>query len=208
VIYVGDELLIKALVGSGVDLSSLSRFKVVSSESPHGVYVYDRVRGEWVLTLISGNAFKPPIDGYYIIYFDNSKCSACRAYDGTWFKYVEEVAKRLTNHYFIVILCEWFSRKCNSEAASNSFKEYDIHASPTTYLLYFRDGKVVYREKYEGRLNSNELIKIVEEFSLRVEKFLRGEKVELPKKEEEVDITEVIKKLIEIISEASKSRRS
>ncbi|MEM0453249.1 MAG: hypothetical protein QXO98_01120 [Sulfolobales archaeon] len=202
-----DELLIKSMVGYGVDVGKLNRFKEVSSESPHGIYIYDRTRDEWVLTPLEGDAFKPIIDGSYVIYFDNSKCHACRAFDNNWFPYIRSIAKKLDNHYFIIILCEWFSRKCSSEAASKSFKEYDIHASPTTYLMYSKGGNILYREKYEGKLNQAELVKIIEEFSSRVEKFMKGEKVELPKTEEEVDITEVIKKLIEILSEANKSEK-
>lgn len=203
-----DELLIKSMVGYGVDVSKLSKFKEVGSESPHGIYVYDRISDEWILTVLEGDAFKPIIDGSYVIYFDNSKCHACRSFDGNWFPYVRSVAKKLNDYYFIIILCEWFSRKCSSNAASKSFKEYEIHASPAIYLMRSKNGNIVYKEKYEGRLNQAELIKVIEEFNSRVDKFMRGEKVELPKPEEDVDITEVIKKLIEILSEASKSNKS
>ncbi|MEM0361134.1 MAG: hypothetical protein QXH57_05925 [Sulfolobales archaeon] len=200
-----DESVIKSIVGYDVDVSRLSRVKEVSSESPHGIYVYDRSRDEWVLTSTNGNAFKPVVDGYYIIYFDNAKCHACRSFDSDWFPYIRSIAKKLDRHYFLVVLCEWFSRKCASEAASKTFKEYEVHASPTTYLIYLKNGGIVYKEKYEGRLNSVELVKVVEGFATRAEKFMRGEKVELPKAGEEVDITELIKKLIEALNEANKS---
>ncbi len=205
---IADDELIRSLAGSS-DLSKLRRYDEVGSESPHGLYVYERDSGKWVLTRVDGEGFKPVLDGYYVLYFDNAKCHACRSYDSEWFPYVREASKKLHDHYFIVILCEWFSRKCNSESASKSFKEYDVHASPTTYLLYVRNGSIAYKEKYEGRLNRDELRKVVGEFSVRVEKFERGERVELPKTaEEEVDIAEVIRKLIELLREAGKSERS
>lgn len=202
-----DELVIKSLLGHEVDISKLSRLKEVTSESPQGIYIYDRNSDEWVLTLTDGNVFKPVVDGYYIIYFDNAKCHACRSFDGDWFPYIRGSAKKLERHYFVVILCEWFARKCSSEAASRSFKEYEVHASPTIYLIYLKDGKILYKEKYEGKLNSLELVKVVEGFSSRVEKFMKGEKVELPKTEEEVNIAELVKKLLEILGEANKSVR-
>lgn len=194
-----DVELIKGLVGS--DVSLLSRFDEVSGNSPHGIYVFDRVSGKWVLTLVSGDGFKPLLDGYYVIYFDNAKCHACRSYDGEWFSYIRESIKELHNYYFIIILCEWFARKCSSEAASKSFKEFDVHASPTTYLLYVKNGRVTYKEKYEGKLTKEELRRVVGEFRIRVQKFERGEKVELPKTTEEVDITEIVKKILEILKE-------
>ncbi len=203
-----DELMIKAVLGHEVDTSKLSRFKEVKSESPHGVYIYDRNRDEWVLTLTDGEAFKPVVDGYYIIYFDNSRCHACRSFDDSWFPYVRDNAKKLDRHYFLIVLCEWFSRKCSSEAASKSFKEYDVHASPTTYLMYWRDGKVIYKEKYEGGLKPAELAKVVGEFSVRVERFMKGEEVVLPKTGEEVDVFELVKKLIEALEEANKSEKT
>ncbi len=200
-----DELVIKSLLRREVDVVKLSRLKEVTSESPQGIYVYDRDVDEWVLVLTDGDAFKPVVDGYYVIYFDNAKCHACRTFDGSWFPYIRNNAKKLEGHYFLVVLCEWFARRCSSEAAGKSFKEYEIHASPTTYLMYSKDGKIVYKEKYEGRLNTSELVRVVEGFSSRVEKFMKGEKVELPKTEEEVDIAELVKKLLEILGEVNKS---
>jgi len=183
-------------------MPQLIRFKEVGAEAPHGIYVYDRSSDFWVLTSVGGDAFRPLIDGYYVIYFDNAKCHACRAYDTHWFPYLRRVARELPDHYFIIVLCEWFAQKCNSEAASKTFKEFDVHASPTTYLLHVRGGNVIYKEKYEGSLNYAELEEVIKGFRTRAERAERGEEVKLPKKE--VDINEIIKKLLEILSKAEK----
>jgi len=205
---VGDDLVVEELAKKLFrEVASLKRFKVIGSDSPHGIYLYDRESDKWVLASVSGEAFLPRSDGYYIIYFDNTKCSACRKYDKYWFPYVRKVAKKLSNHYFVIVLCEWFARNCRSESASKTFTTFDVHASPTTYLLHVKDGEVAYKEKYEGYLTDTELSKIVGEFRVRAEKAERGEKVELPKKEE-VDVVELLKKLLETISAEAEGRRS
>ncbi|MCD6428676.1 MAG: hypothetical protein J7L12_03565 [Desulfurococcales archaeon] len=206
----GEELVIEELAKKLFrEVASLKRYKAIGADSPHGIYLYDRLNDEWVLASVDGEAFMPKSDGYYIIYFDNTRCSACRKYDKYWFPYVRKVAKELSDHYFVIVLCEWFARNCRSESASKTFATFDVHASPTTYLLHVKDGEVAYKEKYEGYLTDAELEKIVGEFKVRAEKAERGEKVELPKKEE-VDVVELLKKLLEAIStetEAGKPSR-
>jgi len=178
-------------------LRKVRRFKEVGSKSPHGIYIYDHVRDEWVLVQVDGGYFEPRREGYYVIYFDNTKCPACRKYDLYWFPYTKSVAGRLGGYYFIIVLCEWFAGRCRSEAASSSFTFYDIHASPTTLLLRVKGGKVVYNEKYEGVLTAEELRKVVEGFADRAEKAERGERVELPvKRGGEEELIDLLRKLL------------
>ncbi len=204
----GDEVVIEELARRLFkEVASLKRYKVIGADSPHGIYLYDKLNDEWVLTSVDGEAFLPRSDGYYIIYFDNTKCSACRKYDKYWFPYVRKAAKELSDHYFVIVLCEWFARNCRSESASKTFTTFDVHASPTTYLLHVKDGEVAYKEKYEGYLTDTELEKVVGEFKARAEKAERGEKVELPKREE-VDVVELLKKLLEAISAEAEAKKS
>lgn len=192
-------------------VSSAMRYvKEVDTKCPHGIYIYDRDRDLWMLVRSDGDAFEPSEDGVYVIYFDNTKCPACRKYDTIWFPFVRKWSKEHHNHKFVVVLCDWFARECKSEAASNSFRKYDVHASPTTVITYVKDGKRVYDEKYEGVLYEFELKLILEGFEERANKHLRGEKVELPIKKESVEaslqklIAEIIKQLL--TSTESKSR--
>ncbi len=144
------------------------------------MYIYDRANDEWVLIRVEGDPFKPTKDGVYVIYFDNTKCPACRRYDPIWFNYVRKYASKDPKLNFVIVLCEWFARNCNSEAASKTFREYDVHASPTTIFLYVKGGKSVYSEKYEGVLYEFELSMITDGFVERAEKSLKGEKVQPP----------------------------
>ncbi len=180
----------------------MKRVKEVDTSCPHGIYLYDKDRDEWVLVRVEGEAFRPEHDGIYVIYFDNTKCPACRRYDPTWFSYVRKYAKKMHNLNFVIVLCEWFARNCASEAASKTFKEFDVHASPTTIFAYVKNGKIVYNEKYEGVLYEFELSMITEGFAERAEKSLRGEKVEPPIKATATAtlqqlITELLKMIIE-----------
>ncbi len=182
--------------------------KEVTTQSPHGIYLYDPSKDVWRLIATEGDPYIPKEDGAYVIYFDNTKCPACRRYDPIWFGYIRSVARKLENYRFVIVLCDWFARECKSTAAANTFRHYDVHASPTTILLYVKNGKEVYRESYEGVLKEDELKAVVEGFVERAEKAMRGEKVEKPIKKEEADVAELIKLLLAIIKSVEKEERS
>ncbi|ABN69417.1 hypothetical protein Smar_0304 [Staphylothermus marinus F1] len=143
---------------------------VLSIDSPHGIYVYDKGKDKWVLIKKENGPFKPEKDGFHIIYFDNAKCPACRIYDLTWYPYVKLFGSTLENTYFYIVYCDWFAQECNSEAARKSFKYYNIHASPTTLLLYVENGEVKDQEKIEGAKTLDKLASIIDEFIKRNKK--------------------------------------
>ncbi|WFO75095.1 hypothetical protein J4526_08485 [Desulfurococcaceae archaeon MEX13E-LK6-19] len=145
-------------------LKPLKRVKIVDVKSPHGVYVYNKKDKLWDLVMVDGEAFKPWKDGYWIIYFDNTRCPACRIYDFSWYVYVETIGRTMDDTEFVIILCDWFARECKSEAAKKSFEEYDIHASPTTILMKVSNGKIEKMERVRGAKNLGELIEIINKF--------------------------------------------
>jgi len=157
-------------------------FRKIGTDSPHGIYVYKAKEQVWELIRVDGEAFKPWEKGVYVIYFDNTKCPACRRYDDIWFPFVEKwINERKDSTKFVIILCDWFARECKSQAASESFKKFEIHASPTTIVLYADDsGEIKYQEKYEGVLYEFELKLILEGFEERAVKAMKGEKVSPP----------------------------
>jgi len=174
--------------------------KKVVADCPHGIYVYDREKSGWRLIRTEGKHFEVGElgDGVYVIYFDNTKCPACRKYDLYWYPFMETTAKTLDGYYFVIILCEWFAGKCRSPAAAATFKHYKVVASPTTLLAYVVDGKTIYTEKYEGVLTLEELLKVVPSFKERGERARRGEKVEPPLKDKvsKDELLELLKKLL------------
>ena len=161
--------------------SAAQSYKIVNDSSPNGIYVYDHEKRLWQLVRVDGEHFKPGKKGVYVIYFDNTKCSACRKYDNIWFPFIESLSNSRKDINFVIVLCNWFARDCNSSAAANTFKHYDVHASPTTVVLYANDnGDIVYQEKYEGVLYEFELKLILENFEERAQKAAKGEKVTPP----------------------------
>lgn len=132
--------------------------KEVDPISPHGVYYYIPEKDVWRLIQIDGEAFIPKEDGFYVIYFDNTRCPACRVYDLHWYPWVREYAKKYNDTCFIIVLCRWFARNCSSTAASNTFKHWGVRASPTTLFLYVRNGKIVVDTRREGVLDRDKLI--------------------------------------------------
>ncbi|MEM1541389.1 MAG: hypothetical protein QW101_02545 [Ignisphaera sp.] len=160
---------------------SSSTLKIVNETSQNGIYLYDPKNSVWIFLRSDGDSYKPDKKGIYVLYFDNAKCSACRKYDNIWFPFVQNNANTKNNLYFVVILCNWFARDCTSKAASESFKHYDVHASPTTIVLYVDEsGEIKYQEKYEGVLYEFELKLILENFEERAMKAVKGEKVSPP----------------------------
>jgi hypothetical protein len=131
----------------------------VETTDPHGIYVYT---GEgWKLLRREGEPFRLGElgDGIYVVYFDNTRCPACRIYDREWYPFVE---KHRDEAHFVIVLCEWFARVCNSPAASRSFLEYRVRASPTTMFARVENGSVVEQVKREGALPGYELDLILE----------------------------------------------
>lgn len=136
----------------------------IEPDSPHGIYVYDFNKDKWVLKQVSGNSLLPWEDGYYLIYFDNSRCPACRSYDNHWFPFVKIFGRLFREFNFVVVLCDWFARECASEAASSTFKKFDIHASPSTMLMRVMRGEIVEKKEFSGVKKINELLEIVTTF--------------------------------------------
>lgn len=137
----------------------------VEPDSPHGIYVYDFNKEKWVLRQVSGNPNLPWGDGYYVVYFDNSRCPACRSYDNFWFPFVKIFGKMFTDCNFVIVLCDWFARECASEAASGAFKKFDVHASPTTILLHVANGEIKKKEEHSGVKKLDDLLKILTDFT-------------------------------------------
>jgi len=158
-----DKKTLEEMVGSRV--KSVAVYDKVDASTPHGVYIYDQGTGKWVYVEFEGEFFNPKRDGIYVIYFDNAKCPACRVYDIHWFPFVTLLGSTYRNTFFVIVLCEWFARNCSSQQASNTFKHYDIHASPTTLLLYVHNGVAVSSEKVEGVKTMDKLAKHIEEFA-------------------------------------------
>lgn len=129
----------------------------VGVDSPHGVYMYDPGKKVWRLIAVEGGPFKPREDGIYVVYFDNTRCPACRIYDFAWYRFVEEESRRGNPPRFVIVLCDWFAHECRSDAAAASFRWYRVHASPTTLFLYVKNGEVVEEERREGALRLEEL---------------------------------------------------
>lgn len=142
-------------------------FDIVEPTNPHGIYIYARSLDKWVKVGINGY-FKPLLDGVYVIYFDNAKCGACRIYDLFWFPFVKLVGN-YSNVYYVITLCEWFARNCRDESAVETFKFYDVHASPTTVLVAVKNGDIIGKEKVEGIKRMHELSDIIEKFALKHE---------------------------------------
>ncbi len=143
---------------------------MVGVDSPNGVYIYDKKKNKWVLISTDGEHYVPDEDGVYVIYFDNTRCPACRIYDLSWYTYIKLFGKDLEDVNFVIILCEWFARNCKSEAAKKSFEYYNIHASPTTVLLYVKNGKVVLEDRFEGAKKLDFLASKIEEFIRKARK--------------------------------------
>ncbi|MEM0026218.1 MAG: hypothetical protein QXZ48_02810 [Zestosphaera sp.] len=166
-----------------------SKFREITPENKHGIYKYLRGEDTWVYLNIEGIDPFIPRDKYAVMYFDNAKCHACRRYDIYWFPFVRSLSSESNEFSFYIVLCNWFARDCESLVASATFTYFDVHSSPTTLLLSWIDGKVAYKEKYDGVLSDIDLKNIVPSFPERVSKFLKGEPVKPPLSKEDTIIS-------------------
>ncbi len=169
--------------------------KEVGVNDLHGIYAYRKEKDVWVMLESSDLDPFIPKEKYAVIYFDNTRCPACRRYDIYWYPFVRKYSKLLNNHGFYIVVCGWFARECESPAASATFTFFDVHASPTTFLVMVEDRKVLYKEKYEGVLTDTDLEKVVPGFSERAEKALRGEPVKPPLTKEDT-LLNLLKKIL------------
>jgi hypothetical protein len=185
-------------------------FKTVNENMPNGIYIYDKDKNGWRLIRTDGEPFKPDRKGVYVVYFDNTKCSACRKYDTIWFPFIENNTQNLRQFNFVIILCNWFARDCNSTAAAETFRHFDIHASPTTVILYAdENGEIKYQEKYEGVLYEFELKLVLEGFEERATKSMRGEKVTPPLEKKSGNIVDelILQILKTLLEKGSKEKQ-
>ncbi|MEM1619916.1 MAG: protein disulfide isomerase family protein [Fervidicoccaceae archaeon] len=109
--------------------SLLEKSYEVSSE---GVYVLTESR--WTRVKLDGYFWSPPDNGGYIVYFNNLRCPACRAFDPTW----EDFAKKYGRENFtlVEVVCTWFAISCSDPTARATFNAYSIYQSPTLMVIY------------------------------------------------------------------------
>ena len=62
----------------------------ITVKNEHGVYI--KTRKGWVLYRKEGDPFKIGElgDKIYIIYFDNTRCPACRMFDPVWWSFIKK----------------------------------------------------------------------------------------------------------------------
>ncbi|MDM7274958.1 MAG: thioredoxin family protein [Thermoprotei archaeon] len=132
--------------------------------SPNGIYVYDSKGRVWKVLRAKGEPFKLGElgDGLYMVYFDNLYCPACRSQDHHIYKLVSRYGGK-PNLFFVVILCDWFADNCASEAASRTFREFKVSASPTILVASVR-GSEISQERLEGVRNDSSLEYYVKKF--------------------------------------------
>lgn len=133
---------------------------------PHGIYLYRD--GDWVLYRREGDPIRlgEAGDGTYIIYFYNIKCPACRMFTPQWEIFVKLAEKKLKGRLHIfTVLCEWFSRECNSTAAARSFDEMDVTSTPTVVIAKVIDGRVEDKTTLPGYMRADDLLKIAKRYT-------------------------------------------
>ena len=135
-------------------------YRVISENCPHGIYIYDRKTGLW--KLITNNELIR--DGYYVIYFNNSQCIACKLFDFSWYIFIETIGKNYENIIFIIVRCEWFTTSCNSKLAKEYFKKFNITSSPSLILIKAKNRKIIVKKHIRGVKSPDELVEEIEKF--------------------------------------------
>lgn len=150
------EILSKSFQGSETSYE-------VNPASQNGIYVLNE--GHWKLYRTDGLPLHPGEqgDGIYVLYFDNTKCGACRRFDKEWFPFAAENAGKAK---FFIVLCEWFARNCASKAASLTFTLHEVRASPTTIFFKVINGEIAKQERFEGVVSKQKLEEAMSKMTL------------------------------------------
>ena len=122
--------------------------KEISPDISHGIYLFDINKRAWIRLEESDQHLEPKEDGVYVVYFNNTKCPACRVFDIIWNIFVSNAKDTSIKYYSIV--CKWFTHECESKSAKESFKKYNVKSSPTVLIWKVRSGSIVFTEKIEG----------------------------------------------------------
>ena len=136
-------------------MSNTSNFGLPSS---HGAYIYNKAKRVWSPL---SNLYRVG-EKFAIVYFKNTKCSACREFDKHWTRFVEIASARYTDTDFYLVICGWFAEDCDSNYAKALFQKYDIYASPSVLFLHSdgRNEKII--ERISGVLSFKQLELIYE----------------------------------------------
>ncbi|MEM0005801.1 MAG: hypothetical protein QXJ56_00860 [Ignisphaera sp.] len=140
-----------------------------------GIYIHDTV---WRGISVDG-PFVPEEDGIYVLYFRNSKCPGCKAFDETWSRFVEGVRDL---YRFVVVQCTEFFTNCSSGDAVDTFLFYLVFETPQIVVIVVKDGMIIYLEREIGSLTYNRLREFVINIEERMNDYL--------KRDEEVDSNE------------------
>lgn len=113
--------------------------------SGDGVYLYSG--GLWRRIRVDG-PFVPEADGVYLLYFRNSRCPGCRAFDGVWQNFISSYASEGAS--YALVQCRSFFVECDDEVASDSFIFYLVFETPQVVVVVVENGLPVYIEREVG----------------------------------------------------------
>ncbi|MEM1640596.1 MAG: thioredoxin family protein [Acidilobaceae archaeon] len=118
--------------------------------TPNGIYVFQESSKKWTLLRSEGEPFSIGElgEGVYFVYFDNTLCPACRAQDQHLLKVLLKYGSN-SEIKFVIILCDWFASTCTSQAAAETFRKYEVKASPTILIAKVKSNGMVI-ERLEG----------------------------------------------------------
>ncbi len=131
----------------------------------NGIYVYRE--GEWSLLRKDGESFKLGElgDGVYSIYFNNTQCPVCRLFTPQYHAYTEIASKKIPGFHSVIVLCDWFTSMCSSEAAKMTFQEFHVDGTPRVVIATVRGGSVVDSTTIPGYIDSSRLLMIAQSYS-------------------------------------------
>lgn len=155
----------------------------MNSPFEDGIYIYD---GVWRKIDVDG-PYVPEDDGIYVIYFRNSGCPACKAFDKIWNKFV--LHNREKPIKFTIAQCTEFFINCNSTSAADTFVFYLIFETPQVVVIVVKDNTISYLEREAGFITYEKL----EDFILNVETRMNSHLSEIEEEGGEgiyIDLTE------------------
>lgn len=136
----------------------MKRLKKISHEIEHGIYLLDQ--GEWISTTWE-DILKKASTGSLIVYYGNTLCGVCKAFNMIWNSVAEAVAGKYKDVLIATVMCGWFNDRCDSINAARLFAENRIWGTPTIIAYCVNNGRVREVDRREEALSTHELVEFI-----------------------------------------------
>jgi len=130
----------------------------ISHEVKHGVYYLD---GNQWRSVSWDEVFKGVDGGKVIVYYGNTLCGACMAFNIVWNSVASVVKGKYRDVRLVAVMCGWFEERCESNEARELFAKNRVWGTPTVVAYCVKGGEIKEIDRSEGTMTTDQLIEFI-----------------------------------------------